>query len=131
MAFNEDSRVKITALLHLMRLGYSYISKYEQKRIDETNIFPDIFKESLKRINPEVTESELNLLLEKINLKLDYEDLGKKFYERLTATYGIKLIDFENFNNKRFYIAIEFIHKSLYKNITYNNIKSNRCSFNE
>ena len=43
MAFNEDSRVKIPAILHLMRLGYKYISKYEQKRIEETNIFPDIF----------------------------------------------------------------------------------------
>jgi type I restriction enzyme R subunit len=25
MAFNEDSRVKIPALLHLTRLGYSYL----------------------------------------------------------------------------------------------------------
>jgi type I restriction enzyme R subunit len=48
MAFNEDSRVKIPASLHLMRLGYSYISKYQQNRIEQTNIFPDVFKESLK-----------------------------------------------------------------------------------
>lgn len=25
MAFNEDSRVKIPAILHLIRLGYTYI----------------------------------------------------------------------------------------------------------
>ena len=26
MKFNEDSRVKIPAILHLMRLGYEYVS---------------------------------------------------------------------------------------------------------
>ncbi len=33
MAFNEDSRVKIPAILHLVRLGYSYIPRSEQQRI--------------------------------------------------------------------------------------------------
>src|SRR5690606_6830995 len=43
MKFNEDSRVKIPALLHLMKLGYTYIPFKEQNRIEENNIFPDIF----------------------------------------------------------------------------------------
>ncbi len=42
MAFNEDSRTKIPALLHLVRLGYRYISRKEQNCLEETNIFPDI-----------------------------------------------------------------------------------------
>jgi type I restriction enzyme R subunit len=112
MAFNEDSRVKIPALLHLMRLGYSYISKYKQKRIEQTNIFPDIFKESLTRINPQVSESEVNLLLDEINLKLDYEDLGQDFYKNLVSESGIKLIDFENFNNNSFHVTTELTCKN-------------------
>ena len=41
--FNEDSRVKIPAIIHLSRLGYKYVSK--NAKIDkDTNIFIDIFK---------------------------------------------------------------------------------------
>ena len=39
MAFNENTRVKITALLHLSRLGYKYISLNGAKRDEGTNIF--------------------------------------------------------------------------------------------
>ena len=112
MAFNEDSRVKIPAILHLMRLGYKYISKYEQNRIEVSNIFPEIFKESLQRINPEVSGAELNLLLDEINLKLDFEDLGRDFYKNLVSGSGIKLIDFENFNNNSFHVTTELTCKN-------------------
>ena len=50
--FNENSRVKIPALLHLMRLGYDYLSLKNARWDEETNIFTDIFKESIARINP-------------------------------------------------------------------------------
>ena len=43
---------------------------------------------------------------------MDYEDLGKKFYERLTATSGIKLIDFEKFENNSFHVTTELTCKS-------------------
>lgn len=52
MAFNENSRVKIPALLHLMRLGYTYIPLREHIRREDTNIFESIFLESLQKINP-------------------------------------------------------------------------------
>lgn len=96
MKFNEDSRVKIPAILHLMKLGYTYIPYKEQDRLEESNIFPNIFIPKIAMING-VSEKEAERILEEINLELDYEDLGKKFYERLVATSGIKLIDFENF----------------------------------
>lgn len=35
MKFNEDSRVKIPTILHLMNLGYTYIPFKEQNRIEE------------------------------------------------------------------------------------------------
>lgn len=39
---NEDSRVKIPAILHLMTLGYSYLSLKSQKWDESTNIFTDL-----------------------------------------------------------------------------------------
>ncbi len=41
MKFNEDSRIKITAILHLMKLGYSYLSLKSQKWDGSTNVFTD------------------------------------------------------------------------------------------
>lgn len=111
MTFNEDSRVKIPAILHLMRLGYEYIPFKEQQRIEQNNIFSSIFVGQISRING-ISEEEAARVLDEINLELDYEDLGKKFYERLTATSGIKLIDFENFNNNTFHVTTELTCKS-------------------
>ncbi|MDM1299855.1 type I restriction endonuclease subunit R [Empedobacter falsenii] len=111
MKFNEDSRVKIPAILHLMRLGYKYIPQNQQDRLEENNIVPDIFIPKIATIN-EITEEEVKRVLDEINLELDFEDLGKKFYERLTATSGVKLIDFENFNNNDFHITTELTYKT-------------------
>lgn len=111
MKFNEDSRVKIPAILHLMRLGYKYIPLNEQNRIEDNNIFPSIFIPKIAVLNG-ISEQEAQRLLDEINLELDYEDLGKKFYERLTATSGIKLIDFEKFDNNDFHITTELTCKT-------------------
>ena len=111
MKFNEDSRVKIPALLHLIRLGYQYISIKDQIRIEENNIFSSIFVSKICQIN-NISEQEALRVLDEINLELDYEDLGKKFYERITATSGIKLIDFEKFENNSFHITTELTCKS-------------------
>jgi type I restriction enzyme, R subunit len=113
MAFNEDSRVKIPALLHLTRLGYTYIPRKEHHlRQEETNIFKDVFIKSVGNINPSVTEAELEKHLEEITLKLDYDDLGREFYKALTATSGIKLIDFKNFSNNSFHVTTELTCKN-------------------
>jgi type I restriction enzyme R subunit len=112
MAFNEDSRVKIPAILHLIRLGYTYIPRNEQLRIEETNIFQDIFRESISRINPTIQENEVSRLLDEITLQLDYDDLGRDFYKSLTATSGIKLIDFNNFSNNSFHVTTEMTCKN-------------------
>ena len=112
MAFNENSRVKIPALLHLMKLGYQYIPISQQNRREDTNIFEDIFVESLMRINSDVSQEEILRLLDEISLELDYEDLGRRFYQRLTASSGIKLIDFKNFNNNSFNVTAELTAKN-------------------
>lgn len=112
MAFNENSRVKIPALLHLMKLGYQYIPLSQQNRREDTNIFEDIFVETLMRINLDVSKEDILRILDEISLELDYEDLGRKFYQRLTATSGIKIIDFKNFNNNTFHITAELTSKN-------------------
>ncbi|WP_156307933.1 type I restriction endonuclease subunit R [Sphingobacterium endophyticum] len=112
MAFNENSRVKIPALLHLMKLGYTYIPLREQVRREDTNIFESIFLESLQKINPNAQLDELKRVLDEVSLELDYEDIGEKFYQRLTATSGIKMIDFKNFNNNNFHVTTELICKN-------------------
>jgi type I restriction enzyme R subunit len=112
MAFNENTRVKIPAILHLCRLGYNYKSLSNAKRDESTNIFSDIFAESLLRINPDADKSDVKKTLENVSLALDNEDLGQAFYELLTSTSGIKLIDFKDFNNNSFHVVTELTYKN-------------------
>ena len=107
MAFNEDTRVKIPAILTLTRLGYKYLSLKGANIDEETNIFLDIFAESIKKINSDVSDDDIKRLLQDIQLELDNDDLGRKFYERLLNTSAIKLIDFENFENNTFNVVTE------------------------
>lgn len=113
MKFNEDSRVKIPTILHLMRLGYKYLSlKGSNVKWDEsTNIFTDIFHKSIKRINPSVSDIEVNQCFDEVSLCLENEDLGKSFYEKLTDQSGSRLIDFENFNNNTFNVVTELTYQ--------------------
>ena len=105
---NENSRVKIPAVLHLMRLGYDYLSLKNENWDKPTNIFPEIFIESLCRINPDLSPDDARRLLTDITIELDNEDLGQKFYERLTnQSGGKKLIDFQNFDNNSFHVVTE------------------------
>ena len=105
---NENSRVKIPAILHLMRLGYDYLSLKNENWDKKTNIFSDIFIESLCRINPDLSPDDARRLLTDITIELDNEDLGQKFYERLTSqSGGKKLIDFQNFDNNSFHVVTE------------------------
>ncbi|CAL2105658.1 type I restriction enzyme, R subunit [Tenacibaculum sp. 190524A02b] len=112
MVFNEDSRVKLPAILHLTQLGYTYISLKKAVWDKDTNIFTDIFKESITKINKDVDEKEINRLYQEVSLLLDNEDLGKTFYEQLTKRSGIKLIDFENFENNSFHVCTELPYKN-------------------
>ena len=112
MAFNENTRVKIPAILHLCRLGFNYISLSKAKWDLSTNIFTDIFKESILRINPGIEESDLKRHYEDISLALDNEDLGEAFYKMLTTSSGIKLIDFKDFSNNSFHVVTELPYKN-------------------
>jgi type I restriction enzyme R subunit len=111
MKFNEDSRVKIPAILHLMKLGYKYLVKSEQNFDDKTNILVDIFYESIARINNNLENYEVKNALDKISLSLENEDIGKAFYTKLIDESDVKLIDFENINNNSFHVVTELIYQ--------------------
>lgn len=113
MIFNEDSRVKIPTILHLMRLGYGYLSLKDPDVIwdESSNIFTSIFKDSLTRINPQLSTHDAEQAYVDVLLSLENEDLGKAFYEKLTEQSGIRLIDFENFDNNSFNVVTELTYK--------------------
>lgn len=112
MSFNENTRVKIPAILHLCRLGYDYLSLSNVKRDEGTNIFTDIFTQAILRINPELEASAVQRVFEDVALALDNEDLGQAFYNLLTATSGTRLIDFKNFGNNSFHVVTELTCKN-------------------
>ncbi len=114
--FSENTRVKIPALIHATRLGYKYLSLKEVKNeIDEeTNIFKNIFKDSINRINnSELADENITKLISELSFSLANEDLGRQFYKYLINGYkGIKLIDFENIENNTFNVVTELTYKN-------------------
>lgn len=112
MEFNEDSRVKLPAILHLTQLGYTYISLKSAVWDVETNIFTEIFRESITKINSDQPSRDIDRLFQDINIALENEDLGKSFYEMLIDQSGVKLVDFENFDNNSFHIVTELTYKN-------------------
>jgi type I restriction enzyme R subunit len=112
MTFNENSRVKLPSVLHLHRLGYEYLSLKKAAWDETTNIFTDIFAESITKINPHIEEGDVDRLLGEMRFALDNEDLGKTFYERLVDQSGYRLIDFEDFDNNSFHVVTELTYKN-------------------
>lgn len=108
MKFNEDSRVKIPAILHLTRLGYTYLSLKGLEWDESSNIVPAIFRKSVLSLNPQASANEIDNELAKLDLLLDNEDLGKQFYERITQLSGLKIIDFSDFDRNSFHVLTEF-----------------------
>jgi len=149
MAFNENTRVKIPAILHLTRLGYKYVSLKDANWDKDANIFTEIFTKSINRINSNekshklavqdsddfyppdtncdgmVAEStyhaktnrskkaiDFQKLIDSLKDLLDYDDLGRAFYNRLISDSGLKLIDFTNFENNSFHVCTELTCKN-------------------
>jgi type I restriction enzyme, R subunit len=112
MKFTEDTRVKIPVILHLVRLGYQYLSLKEQRWDLESNLFPDLFKSAISKINSGVADADVDRMWVDVKLALDNDDLGQAFYNKLTDRSGTKLIDFENFNNNDFHVVTELTYQN-------------------
>jgi type I restriction enzyme R subunit len=99
---NENSRVKIPALVHFTRLGYEYVSlkNYSGVIDEDTNIFVDVFRDAINRLNgTNLSVEDVHKIIEEIKIILSADDLGKAFYSMLLSGYnGLKLIDFDTAN---------------------------------
>ena len=113
MRFNEDTRVKNPSILHLMYLGYDYLSLKDPTVIwdESNNIFTKIFKNSIAKINNGISDFDIENCYNEVSLCIENEDLGKVFYQKLINRSGIKLIDFDNFNNNTFNVVTELTYK--------------------
>ena len=120
MPHNENSRVKIPALVHFTRLGYKYISLKNYTGtglIDEdTNIFVDLLCAAISRINrKDFTIEETKRLVSELKIMLDNDDIGRAFYGILLNGYnGIKFIDFDDAFGERnsFAVVTELTYKN-------------------
>lgn len=101
--FSEDSRVKFPALIHLVGMGFEYISsnnsakpKEQQEPYDpETNILTEKFKEAFLNLNPGLTEDDVEKKLEQIRTEVKYNDLGRHFYNEILMEPGQgRIVDF-------------------------------------
>lgn len=112
MAFNENTRVKLPAILHLCRLGYTYLPLRQATWDPDTNIFTDIFLESIGRLNPDLSDNEKRRALEDVKLALDNEDLGQAFHNMLTSASGVKLFDFSDSSRNSYHVVTELTCKN-------------------
>ena len=112
MKHNEDTRVKLPAILHLIRLGYTYLSLKDTTWDEPTNIFPNLFKSAMLRINPELEDDAIYRLFQDVSLALENEDLGQAFYDMLMTKSGTKLIDWDDFDNNTFHVVTELTYKN-------------------
>lgn len=109
MEFNENSRVKVPALLHFLRLGYKYQNKSIANIDKRNNIFKNIFKENINKINNKDYDNEkIEEIIKDIALLTDNDkDKGKHFFERLVNYNKVKLIDLKEPGNNDFRVVSE------------------------
>ena len=93
--FNEDTRVKVPALMHLTRLGYTYRPLHSLLLDPTTNIDVDTFTQKLKDFNKDITDSQIKLFIGQIQNMLNNEDLGREFYEKILQNKIYKVINFD------------------------------------
>lgn len=110
--FTELTRVQMPAMVHLTRLGYKYFGKIGKEMANtvydpDTNILIEVFKNKFKELNPNY-DGDIDRVLKEIKQELDYDDLGKSFYKRLTNITPYRLVDFENPKNNDYHCTAEF-----------------------
>ncbi len=111
MVHNENSRVKIPALVHLTRLGYKYLSLKQDngKFCPDTNIFKSLFWDGVNRINGcSLPEEDIDRLLDELAIKLSNDDLGRVFYKiLLDGINGLHIIDLEDVSRNTYHVVTE------------------------
>lgn len=117
MPYNEITRVQVPTLMHLAKLGYDFIPTKNKPKLDTaTNILTDSFTQAFERLNPNPHKNAKDALAE-MKKRLNYDDLGKSFYEYLLKSEN-QIIDFDNPSNNLYEMMAELTYKSLRTDIT-------------
>lgn len=109
-SFNEDTRVKIPATIHFLRLGYNYVSLKDAMIDPQTNVFMVLFKKALEMINGQSLSDDVILEeLRTLHVLMRQNDLGKELYRRLTHPHAdeLKWVDFDCLENNSFTVVNE------------------------
>lgn len=120
-AFCEDSRMKFPTLMHLMGMGFKYVSlkglktKYVEAPKTEfdpqTNILTDYFTDAYCTLNPKAEKKDAEDMLVKIQKSLQNDDLGRQFYNEILLNTGERIIDLSSpvnfYKNNTFQVATE------------------------
>ncbi len=120
-AFCEDSRVKFPTLMHLMSMGFKYISlkglktKYVEAPKTEfdplTNILTDYFTDAYCTLNPNAEKKDAEEMLVNIRKSLQNDDLGRQFYNEILLNTGERIIDLSSpvnfYKNNTFQVTTE------------------------
>jgi type I restriction enzyme R subunit len=62
--FNENTRVQVPAAIHLCHLGYTYLERIDALDYDpSTNILTQVFKLAFAKLNPGLSDAEIDLHL--------------------------------------------------------------------
>ncbi|MCQ2665484.1 type I restriction endonuclease subunit R, partial [Helicobacter pylori] len=96
---------------------YDFIPAKNKPKLDTaTNILTDSFTQAFNQLNPNPTKNAKDVLTE-MKKRLNYDDLGKRFYEYLLKSEH-QIIDFDNPNNNLYEMMTELPYKSLRTDIT-------------
>jgi len=113
---NENSRVKIPALIHLARLKYDYLSlkQYNGGICYKTNIFKSLFWDGINRINGcNMSEQDVDRLLDELTIKLSNDDLGRAFYKiLLDGINDLRIIDLEDESRNTYHVVTELTYQN-------------------
>lgn len=116
MIHNENSRVKIPALIHLARLKYDYLSlkQYNGGICYKTNIFKSLFWDGINRINGcNMSEQDVDRLLDELTIKLSNDDLGRAFYKiLLDGINDLRIIDLEDESRNTYHVVTELTYQN-------------------
>lgn len=109
-SFSEDSRVKVPTIIHLVQMGYEYVSLNGVKKFDvpavqfdpQTNILTERFTEAFLSLNPDLEEADAIKKLKEIQDSLANDDLGREFFYKILQEPGVgRIIDLSNEDNFR------------------------------
>lgn len=116
MIHNENSRVKIPAIAHLTRLGYTYLplKQCKDEVCQDTNIFRSLFQNAVNQLNGRnLSAAEIDRLVAELTIKLSNDDLGRAFYKiLLDGMDGLRLIDLDDMSRNTYHVVTELPYQN-------------------